>query len=155
MSLAAKGTVLWYWHGTPTAQEDIKKIVCPTGFEIDPGEWGSAESPACLEDGSTTTFSAGRGPATASVPINFTPESHKGLYGHYNTNDTLNFIMGYSDGSTDPQYSTSDFSAPTARSSKRFTGFISNMPESFDPANVVTSTLSLVLNSAPVPTWKS
>ena len=154
MAIAAKGTVLWYWHGTPTPQEDLKKVICPTSIEVDPGEWGSAESPACLETGATTTLAAGRGQATLSSPINFDPANHKDLYDHYDNNDTLNFILGYN-GTTDPQYSTGDFTAPTGRSSKRFTGFISNITESFDPGNVVTASMSIVLNSAPLVTWQS
>lgn len=154
MAIESKGTVLWYWQGTPTEQDDLKKVICPTSFEIDPGEWGSVESPPCLETGKTTTLTGARGQATASAPVNFTPDDHKTLYGHYDNNDTINFILGYSDGTADPLFNDGDFDPPTGRSSKKFKAFISNMPETFDPANVVVSTLSLTLSSPPTATWK-
>jgi hypothetical protein len=111
----------------------------------------------CL-DSAARTYEAGLAtPGAAQFTINFDPsdESHMRLHELYVAGTTLNWGLGWSDGTAAPTAnSAGELVLPTSRSWISFDGFISDLPFDFSLNSVVTSNVSVQVSGFPVLTEK-
>jgi len=90
-------------------------------------------------------------PGAAQFTINFDPAdaSHVRLHELYVEGVTLDFALGWSDGTAAPTEDSTAFVTPTSRSWIVFEGFIQDLPFDFALNTVVTSNVSLQLSGFP------
>jgi len=106
----------------------------------------------CL-DSAARTYEAGMAtPGQAQFTINFDPAdaSHVRLHELYVEGITLDFALGWSDGTALPTSDSTAFTAPTSRSWILFTGFISDLPFDFALNTVVTSNVAIQVSDFPI-----
>ena len=112
----------------------------------------------CLS-ASARTYEAGLAtPGSASFQINFDPadESHVRLHELKVAGTTLNWAVGFSDGTTVPTVDTDgDFVLASTRSWIAFSGFMNSYPFSFALNAVVTSTVGIQISGEPTVTAKA
>lgn len=111
----------------------------------------------CL-DSPARTYEAGlAAPGTASFTVNFDPEdaSHVRLHELYVAGTTLDWALGWSDGTAAPTVdSNSTYNLPTSRTWISFDGFITDLPFDFALNTVVTSNVSVQVSGFPTLTEK-
>lgn len=107
----------------------------------------------CLESAARTYVAGLATPGTASFGINFDPadDSHVRLHELKVAGTTLQWAVGFSDGTAAPTIdSVGDFVLPSTRSFITFEGFMNSYPFSFAQNAVVTSTVGIQISGEPV-----
>lgn len=106
----------------------------------------------CL-DSAARTFEAGlANPGTATFTVQFNPAdaSHTRIHELYVAGTTLEFALGWSDGTAAPTVDTGgNFNLPTTRTWLSFDGFIADLPFDFALNADVTSNVSVQVSGFP------
>lgn len=153
MAKKTQGTELWF---IDPADDSLVKVGCVTSITGLTAARDQIET-TCLED-QARSYEAGLAtPGQAQFGINFDPsdESHVRLHELYVSGETLNFALGWSDGTEAPTNDTSEFVLPTTRSWIEFGGFIADLPFDFSQNSVVASTVSVQVSGFPTLTPKT
>jgi hypothetical protein len=111
----------------------------------------------CLDSTARTYVAGLAAPGAATFTINFDPTdaSHVRLHELYVSGDTLEFALGWSDGTAAPTVDTNGtFNLPTTRTWIAFDGFITDLPFDFALNTVVTSNVSVQVSGFPTLTEK-
>jgi hypothetical protein len=106
----------------------------------------------CLDSTARTYVAGLAAPGAATFTINFDPTdaSHTRLHELYVSGDTLEFALGWSDGTAAPTVDTNGtFNLPTTRTWIAFDGFITDLPFDFALNTVVTSNVSVQVSGFP------
>lgn len=106
----------------------------------------------CLEDSARTYLSGLATPGAASFDINFdtSDATHVRLHALKVAGTTLNWAIGFSDGTTLPVVdSAGTWDLPTSRSWIRFQGFMTNFPFDFQQNSVIQSTVGIQISGEP------
>lgn len=142
MALLTQGTRLFFAAGEPLA---LNMMTCPTGIT----GLGSAIDQidtTCLGNKMDRTYAAGLGsPAQVSVPFIFKPEAidQRLLLDSKETRVELEWMIAFSDTTTDPTLTAGDIVFPSTGTSASFRGYIADI--NFDVASneVVRGTMTI------------
>lgn len=149
MSMKTQGTHLYL---IDPADCSILQVACVRGV-TGVGATLNEDDETCLED-EAPSFSPGAWvPGTANFELNFDTAnpSHKRLYELFMAKETLNFAVGWSDGTDAPGVdSDCDFELPATRSWVTFVAYISGLPWDFALSARVTSSVPLRMSGVPV-----
>lgn len=107
----------------------------------------------CLQDSARTYIAGLATPGTATFGINTDPSdpAHIRLHQLKVAGTTLQWAIGWSDGTADPTVDTAgQFNLPTTRSWITFEGFMNSFPFSFQLNSVVQSTVGIQVSGDPV-----
>jgi hypothetical protein len=110
----------------------------------------------CL-DSTARTYVAGMAtPGQAQFTINFDPsdDSHTRLHELYVEGTSLDWALGWNDGTEAPTEDSTAFVLPATRTWITFEGFISDLPFDFALNSVVTSNVSVQVSDFPTLTAK-
>lgn len=144
MAKKTQGTELWFINGSGT----LVKVGCVTSISGITAPRDQIET-TCLEDDARSYIGGLQSPGAAQFGINFDPSdaSHIALETIYGANTSVWWIIGWSDGTSDPT-SDSNFlpDLPTTRSWITFEGYVSDLPFDFAQNAVVTSSISIQLS---------
>jgi len=143
MSIKSQGTHLFFL--TPGDTPSVVKLHCPTGIT---GLGGAADQidTTCLDETDDKTYSRGLGnPGQVSVPVNFDPQevSHQDLFDLKASGETLQWVIGLSDGVAAPTLSGSTITPPTDRTVILFNAYISDFSLDIAGNDIVKGTLTL------------
>lgn len=144
-SLKTQGTGLFFVGGTPAA---VMKLTCPTGITgIGAGTRDQIDD-TCLDELAERSFTAGlSSPGAMSVPFVFKPgeASQQALFDLKASGDKIEWIIAFSDGTVAPTLVVDVFTQPanTARTSVKFTAFVSEVTIDVATNEVVRGSLSL------------
>lgn len=147
MAVRTQGTELWFIDpdtNSPT------KVGCVTTLSGLTAQRDQIET-TCL-DSEARTYEAGMAtPGAAQFGINFDPSdaSHVRLHQLYVAGTTLDWALGWSDGTAPPTSDTSGFVFPSTRTWVGFEGYISDLPFDFQLNAVVASTVSVQVSDFP------
>jgi hypothetical protein len=105
----------------------------------------------CLDSEAREYVAGMATPGAAQFTINFDPSdaSHVLLHDLYVEGTTLDWALGWSDGTDAPTSDSTAFTAPTTRTWILFEGFISDLPFDFALNSVVTSNVSVQVSGFP------
>lgn len=112
----------------------------------------------CLDSTARTYVSGMATPGTAQFTVNFDPDdaTHVRIHELYVSGDTLDWAIGWSDGTAAPTINSSGaFVLPTSRTWIAFDGFITDLPFDFALNTVVTSNVSVQVSGFPTVTPKA
>lgn len=112
----------------------------------------------CLEADARTYIAGLATPGSATFGINFDPAdaSHVRLHELKKAGTSLNWAIGFSDGTDAPAVDTNgEFELPATRSWITFNGFMNSYPFSFALNSVVQSTVGIQISGDPVITPKT
>lgn len=150
MSLNVQLSNLWF---RDPANDAIVEVGCVTNLS---GVTASRDQldVTCISD-ETRRLEAGMlSPGAASFSINFDPSdaSHIRLHELYRDGTTLNWALGFSDGTAPPTSieSDGDFVLPTSRSFLTFEGYVADFPWDLTVGAKVTNALSIQIADFPV-----
>lgn len=157
MSITTKGSEMWVRLHNSNGYT-LLKIDCPTGIT---GLGGSKPQidVTCLDDKEMQYQPGMAQPGTLTVNINFDPAdaSHQELWDHFNDGDTLEFVIGLSDGTAPPSVNSGSgvFTFPSTRSYVDFQGYISDLPLDIALNTVVKSAMQIQRSGARTAHWKT
>jgi hypothetical protein len=148
MAIATQGT---YLYAIDPDDESIINVACITSLDGVDVTNEQIET-TCLQ-ALVRTYQAGLGtPGQASFGLNFdtTEATHTRLFALKKAGTTLNWAIGFSDGTADPTVDTGGtFDLPTTRSFIRFQGFMTNFPFNFAQNSVIQTTVSIQISGDP------
>jgi hypothetical protein len=153
MTVKTQGTHLFYVSGAAAAS----KLTCPTGVSGLNGAAAPLDT-TCLDATTDKTYVQGLSdPAQLSVPFNFKPSEadHKDLFALKASGAVVTWIVCLSDGVGVPTVVSSVMTAPTDRTSFRFSAFVADVSLDIATNEIVRGTLSLQRSGAITPTWKA
>lgn len=139
--LKTQGTELFFVNNGA-----VVKLACPTGIT---GLGGAADQieVTCLDTTEDKEYRRGLGnPGQVSVPFNFIPSetSHQVLFDLKDAGTTINWMIGFSDATTDPTLDSNDnFVAPAARTCALFTAYVADVNIDVATNEIVRGTLTL------------
>lgn len=138
------------------ADQSIITVTCVTSLSGLTSPIDQIET-TCLDSDAREYVAGMATPGQAQFGINFDPQdaSHLRLLALKNEGATLEFAIGFSDGTAAPTADTGGFILPTSRSYLTFNGFISDLPFDFTLNAVVTSTVSIQVSGAVLLTPKT
>lgn len=156
--MKTKGTQMYVRIINTSGGYEIDKIECPTGIT---GLGGAAAQvdDTCLDD-EEMAYSAGMpNPGQVQMPINFDPslDSHRLLRSLYNSQDTVLWIVGDSDGKDIPPTVAGDGTVtyPTTRTYHSFLGYVADAPLDFAINANVKSNISIQRSGAVTDHYKA
>jgi hypothetical protein len=153
MAKKTQGTELWFIDPTGDV---VTKVGCVTSITGLTAARDQIET-TCLED-QARSYEAGLAtPGAAQFGLNFDPSdpSHVRLHELYVAGTSLEFAIGWSDGTDAPTNDSSEFVLPSTRSWISFGGFVSDLPFDFSQNSVVASTVSVQVSGFPILTPKT
>jgi hypothetical protein len=134
------------------ADESLIEVGCVTSIDGIDTALDQIET-TCLS-GTARTYLAGLAtPGTATFGINVDPSdaSHVRLHQLKIAGTTLQWALGWADGTADPSVDTAgEFNLGTTRSWITFEGFMNSFPFSFQQNSVVQSTVGIQVSGEPV-----
>ncbi|HAT42354.1 MAG TPA: phage tail protein [Rheinheimera sp.] len=143
MSILAQGTQVWFIDPTGSTLTEIPDVTSfsPAGAPADQIETTPLSSQA-------RTYKKGlRTPGQATLGINADPAipAHIRLFdlSKDNTNTTIKFAVGWSDGTTAPTVTGGNFTLPTTRTWFTFEGYIADFPLDFAANGLVTTSCAV------------
>lgn len=148
MALKTQGTELYFIDPDSFA---VTKVGCVTTLTGLTAARDQIET-TCL-DSTARTYVAGMAtPGAAQFTVNFDPsdDSHVRLHELYVEGTTIDFALGWSDGTAAPTSDSTAFDTADTRTWILFTGFISDLPFDFALNTVVTSNVSIQVSDFPV-----
>lgn len=152
--LRSQGTDLYF---IDPATNEVVLVGCPTSIEGISAPIEQVEV-TCLGDQARAYIPGLKTPGPATFTLQFDPAdpSHIRLNELYNANSTVNWALGFSDGTEDPTAdSAGEFLLPTTRSFLTFEGYVADFPFSIALNTVVTSTLSVQISGDRIVTPKT
>jgi hypothetical protein len=153
MALKTQGTQLYV---ADPATDTLITVGCVTNITGITATRDQIET-TCLDSTARTYVAGLAAPGAATFTINFDPTdaSHTRLHELYVSGDTLEFALGWSDGTAAPTVDTNGtFNLPTTRTWIAFDGFITDLPFDFALNTVVTSNVSVQVSGFPTLTEK-
>lgn len=143
--LKTQGTELFFIDTLSSTSPSIVKLGCPTGIT---GLGGAADQieVTCLDTTDDKEYRRGLGnPGQVSVPFNFIPSdsSHQVLFDLKNAGTVTQWLIGFSDATTDPTVSGGAFVAPASRTCAEFTAYIADVNIDVATNEIVRGTLTL------------
>lgn len=153
MALKTQGTQLYV---ADPATDTLITVGCVTNITGITATRDQIET-TCLDSTARTYVAGLAAPGAATFTINFDPTdaSHTRLHELYVSGDTLEFALGWSDGTAAPTVDTNGtFNLPTTRTWISFDGFITDLPFDFALNTVVTSNVSVQVSGFPTLTEK-
>jgi hypothetical protein len=148
MSVKTQGTELYFIDPDTFAVTKVGCVTTLTGLTA-----GRDQIETTCLDSAAREYVAGMAtPGAAQFTINFDPAdtSHVRLHELYVEGVTLDFALGWSDGTgVAPTEDSTAFVTPTSRTWILFEGFIQDLPFDFALNTVVTSNVSLQLSGFP------
>jgi hypothetical protein len=152
-TVKTQGTELYFVNDAHT----VVKISCPTGIT---GLGGAADriETTCLDTTGDKQYAAGLGdPSQVSVPFNMIPTdtSHQALLALKESGETVHWLIGLSDGTTQPTVDTDfAFIPPTGRSSITFDGYVADFNLDIATNEIVKGTMTIQRSGTPTLTPK-
>ena len=148
MSIKTQGTHLFYV--TPGDTPAIVKLHCPTGVT---GLGGAADQidTTCLDQTKDRTYTRGLGnPGQVTIPINFDPAqlSHQDIFDLKDGGETLQWVVGFSDGVSPPTLTNGVMVPSTDRTNILFDAYVSDFSLDFAGNDIVKGTLTLQRSGA-------
>lgn len=147
MAKKTQGTMLWFKDPDTGEPELVGCVTSITGITASRDQI----EVTCL-DSDAREYEAGMPtPGQAQFAINFDPAdpSHVRLHALYKLGTTLEWAIGWSDGTSVPTTNTAGFVTPTTRSWILFDGYITDLPFDFSLNAVVASTVSVQVSGFP------
>lgn len=145
MALKTQGTEIFFVDTYTSGVPAVTKLACPTGLSGLGGPKDQIET-TCFDD-TDKTFLAGLGnPGQVNVPFILDPTaaSHDVLFSLKEDGAILNWLVGLSDGTTDPTIdSEDDLTPPAGRSYFKFAAYISDVNIDINGNDAVRGTLIL------------
>ena len=146
--IKTQGTKLYLIDTVINSDPTIIKMACPTGITGLGAGTKSQIDITCLDTEEDQEFMPGLGaPGQLSVPFNFIPsaESHQGILTDLKeSGETLDFLIGFSDGTDDPTLDSDDaFEPPLLRTSAQFQAYIAEVTIDAATNDRVVGTLTL------------
>lgn len=144
MPIKSQGTELFYVR--PSSEPTLVKLHCPTGIT---GLGGAADQieTTCLSDTNDKQYVRGLGnPGQVSAPVNFEPSqaSHQDMFDLKASGETLEWIIGLSDGTATPTLDSNDDPVAVAgRTFIRFSGYIADWALDIAGNDIVKGTLTI------------
>ena len=154
MSIKTQGSML---YTIDPANDSVLIVGCVTSIDGIDTTLDQLET-TCLESPARTYVAGLATPGAATFTINFDPAdaSHVRLHELKVAGTTLEWAIGFSDGTAPPTVdSNANFTLPTTRSWISFDGFMNSYPFSFALNAVVTSTVGIQISGEPVVTPKT
>ena len=148
MAIKTQGTELYFLDPEDNSVVEVGCITNLTGLTAARDQIETT----CL-DSAARTYEAGLPtPGTASFTINADPQdpSHIRLHELYVAGTTLDWAVGWSDGTALPTADSSGLAGPTTRSWIFFNGYVSDFPFDFALNAVVQSNVSVQVSDFPV-----
>ena len=152
MAIKTQGTNLFFINGTT-----VETLTCPTGITGLGGARDQIET-TCLENTGDKTYVAGLGnPGEVSVPFVFDPTAldQRVLIGLKDTGADVEWLIGFSDGTTVPTITGGELVLATTRTGARFTAFVSDVNIDVATNEIVRGTLTLQRSGLVEWTWKA
>lgn len=149
MALKTQGTDL---YAIDPATGDLIEVGCVTSIDGIDTTVEQVET-TCLNDLARSYIAglATPGAATFGINTDTSDESHVRLHQLKIAGTTLQWAVGWSDGTAAPTVDTGDdFVLPTSRSWITFEGFMNSYPFSFQQNSVVQSTVGIQVSGEPV-----
>lgn len=148
--LKTQGTELFLIDTLTSTVAALVKMACPTGIT---GLGGAADQieTTCLDTIDDKEYRRGLGnPGQVSVPFNFIPSdvSHQLLLDMKDAGTTTQFLIGFSDATTDPTVSAGAFVVPASRTCAEFTAYIADVNIDIATNEIVRGTLTLQRSGA-------
>jgi hypothetical protein len=147
MAIKTQGTELYFIDPDTFA---VTKVGCVTALTGLTAARDQIET-TCL-DSTAREYVAGMAtPGAAQFTVNFdtADSSHVRLHELYVDGTSLDWALGWADGTAAPTSDSTAFTAPTTRSWILFEGFISDLPFDFALNSVVTSNVSIQVSGFP------
>ena len=148
MEMKTQGTDL---YAIDPRDDSVIDVGCVTSIDGIDSSIDQVET-TCLNS-AERTYIAGLGtPGTASFGINLDTqdENHIKLYEIKQLGLTLEWAVGFSDGTAAPTAASDSFALPSTRSWITFSGFMNSFPFSFALNDVVKSTVGIQVSGAQV-----
>jgi hypothetical protein len=148
MAKKTQGTELWFLDPDTNLEVEVGCVTSINGI----GASRDQIETTCL-DSTARTYEAGlAAPGAATFGINFDPadESHVRLHELYTLGTTLQWALGWSDGTVPPDGASGGFDFPTSRSWLEFEGYINDVPFDFALNAVVASTVAIQVSDFPI-----
>ncbi len=152
MSKVTKGTQLYLRANSTTDGYTIIKIGCPTGLS---GLGGAASQldDTCLDSLEMQYLPGMPNPGQMTVNLNFDPSviSHQELWDLFNEQETVQWVVGWSDGKDIPptvNSGTGVITFPATRTYTEFSGYIADLPLDFAINSLVKSAMSVQRSGA-------
>lgn len=149
MAIKTQGTDLYV---IDPDTEELLVVGCVTSIDGIDTPIDQVET-TCLQDSARSYIAGLATPGTATFGINTDTgdEAHVRLHQLKIAGTTLQWAIGWSDGTADPTVDTGgDFTLPTSRSWITFEGFMNSYPFSFQQNSVVQSTVGIQVSGEPV-----
>ena len=154
MSIKTQGSML---YTIDPANDSVLIVGCVTSIDGIDTTLDQLET-TCLESPARTYVAGLATPGAATFTINFDPAdaSHVRLHELKVAGTTLEWAIGFSDGTAPPTVdSNANLTLPATRSWISFDGFMNSYPFSFALNAVVTSTVGIQISGEPVVTPKT
>lgn len=131
------------------ADDSVITVTCVTSLSGLTSPIDQIET-TCLDSDAREYVAGMATPGQAQFGINFDPQdaSHLRLLALKNSGTTLDFAIGFSDGTAPPTVDSDGFVLPATRSWLTFGGFLTDLPFDFSLNAVVTSTVSIQVSGA-------
>lgn len=148
MAIETQGTTL---YAIDPDDESLIEVGCVTSIDGVDTTNEQIET-TCLEDTARTYVSglATPGAATFTINTDTSDATHVRLHVLKKRGDTLQWAIGWSDGTADPTVdSAGSFNLPTTRSWLQFSGFMTSYPFGFQQNAVVQSNIGIQISGDP------
>jgi hypothetical protein len=152
MAIKTQGTNLFFINGST-----VETLTCPTGITGLGGARDQIET-TCLENTGDKTYVAGLGnPGEVSVPFVFDPTAldQRVLIGLKDTGADVEWLIGFSDGTTIPTIGSGELVLATTRTGARFKAFVADVNIDVATNEIVRGTLTLQRSGLVEWTWKA
>jgi hypothetical protein len=152
MAIKTQGTNLFFINGST-----VETLTCPTGITGLGGARDQIET-TCLENTGDKTYVAGLGnPGEVSVPFVFDPTAldQRVLIGLKDTGADVEWLIGFSDGTTIPTVASGELVLATTRTGARFKAFVADVNIDVATNEIVRGTLTLQRSGLVEWTWKA
>jgi len=149
MAVKTQGTQLYFIDPDTFAVTPVGCVTTLTGLTA-----GRDQIEVTCLDSDAREYLAGMAtPGAAQFTINSDPAdvSHVRLHELYVEGTTLDWAIGWSDGTAAPTSDSTAFTLPSTRSWITFEGYLSDFPFDFALASAVTSNISIQVSG--FPTW--
>ena len=159
MSIKSQGTQIYFVDSITTpATPVVARLVCVGSISgIGGGKVDQIET-TCLDATAVREYVSGlASPAEYSIPYNFDPRlvSHQLLNKLKATGDKIEWIICLSDGTSEPTLTGGVLTAPTGRTSVKFTAYVAENTLEVAQNDVVKGTLTLQRSGAEVQVYKA
>lgn len=147
-AIKTQGTVLYVIDPTGNSLMTVGSVTAISGISATRDQIETTD----LNATARTYVSGLAAPGTATFTINFDPgnATHSRLHELYVAGTTLDFALGWSDGTVAPTVdSNGSFVLGTSRTWVAFDGFITDLPFDFALNSVVTSSVSVQVSGFP------